>query len=130
MIEKISFTGLKGASTPENKKNLTMLSQKHGEAFTALMSDTFSKIDKTSGDKDVFVKTVNNDNHISIAIVDNKDNKIAKTNIYYKDYPSSSYCPLDSMKDLAVSFTDKLLNGGNSSKTDNSSLENIFHTYA
>ena len=57
MISKISFTGLKGLSTPENKKNLQLLNKIYGKTFIDSAQTAFAKIDKISGDKDVFLHT-------------------------------------------------------------------------
>ena len=57
MINKISFAGLKGLSSPENKKNLKLLNQVYGKTFLDSAQTVFNRIDELSADKDVFLHT-------------------------------------------------------------------------
>lgn len=57
MINKISFAGLKGLGSPENKKNLKLLNQIYGKTFLDSAQTVFASIDNISQDKDVFFNT-------------------------------------------------------------------------
>ena len=81
MINKVSFCGLKGLSTPENKKNLEILSKLYGDDFFTTAEDVFKAIDTKSGKNEVFLKTEIKDGFLSdsmsFLLVDNKGKELA-----------------------------------------------------
>ena len=103
----ISFSGLKGLSKPENKKNLEMLQKLYGDDFFDTAEDVFSAIHAKSGHNEVYLSTEITDglmfDTMNFSLCDNKGKKIVSSKYKLGTTPAK-YGNKDGMKNALLSL--------------------------
>ena len=82
-VQNINFTALRGLGEPRTAQTYKALANKYGTPFLRLTKQVFAEIDKTSDDKDVFIKfdtdfDENGEERTNAQILDENGNELTK----------------------------------------------------
>lgn len=133
MINNVSFSALRGLSTPENKKNLEMMSKIYGDEFFTTAEGVFSAINAKSGAQEVVLKTEIKEGLMSdtmnFSLCDNKGKQIVSSKYKIGSTPAK-YGNVQGMKNALLSLKVSFDEVASSFAKNAGKLEKLINKYS